>query len=55
MKTIAVCNQKGGTGKSSTVLALAYGLYGTGNKILVIDLDPQCNACSDREPIPCRS
>lgn len=44
MKTIAVCNQKGGTGKSSTVLALAYGLYGTGNKILVIDLDPQCNA-----------
>ena len=44
MKIIAVCNQKGGTGKSSTVLALAYGLYGNGNKILVIDLDPQCNA-----------
>lgn len=41
---IAVANQKGGTGKSTTVLSLAYGLYGRGNKILVVDLDPQCNA-----------
>lgn len=44
MKIIAVCNQKGGTGKTTTALSIAYGLYEKGNKVLVADLDPQCNA-----------
>jgi chromosome partitioning protein len=42
-KTIAVINQKGGVGKSTTVQALTAGLTLKGFKVLAIDLDPQTN------------
>lgn len=44
MDTVAVVNQKGGVGKSSTVLGLAGAVADSGKKILVIDMDPQSNA-----------
>lgn len=40
---IAISNQKGGVGKSTTVNALGAGLYKKGYKILYVDLDPQGN------------
>ena len=46
-KIIAVVNQKGGVGKTTTVSALVCGLTQRGARVLGVDLDPQGNLKSE--------
>jgi chromosome partitioning protein len=49
-KVIAVCNHKGGVGKTTTVASLSAALSNKGYKVLAVDLDPQSNLTYSLSP-----
>ena len=55
MRRIAMLNQKGGVGKTTTTVNLAAALAGEGHKTLVLDLDPQAHATLHLGLLPGRS